>query len=218
MSAVMFRSHSTTLATELLAELRKATGRQTSHELSFKKLSDPHRATVATRIGAASWLQTSTVVVCKDHVPNSLPDDNVRYLYAFRFLLERISWLARTHKEKADYTLAHIQRFKLENLRAYEGILRAMDTQIAWDNLLPEGGRINQPKVLEQLQLADLVASSCGIAFNAPENTKKVELSYIRALRPNMFQPSGRSLTSYGLKMHPWNETTKAAYQWVAAL
>jgi hypothetical protein len=26
------------------------------------------------------------------------------------------------------------------------------------------------------------------------------------------------AVASYGLKMHPWTDTTKAAYQWIAAL
>lgn len=142
----------------------------------------------------------------------------MRYLYAFRFLLERISWLAKQHGEQAQYTLAHIRRFKLENLRDYEASLRGLPTEIKWPNLDPKGGDISQPKILEQLQLADLVASSCGIAFNSPENTGVVETSYLRALRMRFYQPSGKSLTSYGLKMHPWNENTKAAYPWVAAL
>jgi hypothetical protein len=218
MSAVMYRSASVTRATDLLAQLRTMTGRQPTHELSFKKLSDPHRATSSTVLAAATWLKIATVVVCKDHIGNTLPDDNMRYLFAFRFLLERISWLARSHDEVADYTLAHIQRFRLENLREYETALRALETEIKWSHLNPAGGQINQPRVLEQLQLADLVASSCGVAFSPPENTGVVETSYLRALRPRFYEPKGGRLTSYGLKMHPWNETTKAAYPWVAAL
>ncbi|KTS09522.1 hypothetical protein RSA3_12950 [Microbacterium testaceum] len=158
------------------------------------------------------------MIVCKDHIPNSLPDDNVRYLYAFRYLLERVSWLARSKGEVAAYTLAHIRRFRLANLREYEAILRAMDTQIAWGNLDPHGGRLDQPKNLDQLQLADLVASSHGIAFNAPANTGATDTTHVRALRRIIYHPEGSKLTSYGLKMHPWNDDTKAAYPWVAAL
>jgi len=218
LSAVMYRSASITRATNLLAQLRTATGRQPTHELSFKKLSVPHRATVSTAIAGATWLKIATVVVCKDHIGNTLPDDDTRYMFAFRFLLERISWLARSYGENADYTLAHIQRFKIKNLRQYETALRSMKTEIKWEHLRLPGGQINQPRTLEQLQLADLVASSCGIAFNPPENTALVETSYLLALRPRFYQPKGRPLTSYGLKMHPWNQTTKAAYPWVAAL
>lgn len=214
----MYRTHAEGLATELIAELRQMTGRQPSHELSFKKLSDEHRHLVSRRIGQVSWLRSVTVVVCKDHIPDSLPDDNVRYLFALRFLLERISWLARSKSERASYTLAHIQRFKLSNLRQYEAILRSLDTQIAWGHLDAKGGRLAQPKELDALQLADLVASSHGIAFNPPANTLRVELAHLRNLRKIMYQPDGRQLTSYGLKMHPWNTSTKAAYPWVAAL
>lgn len=218
MSAVMYRTPNDHRVAPLLADLRAMTGRQPTHELSFKKLNAAHRAAVSARIGATTWLRTSSVVVCKDHIPDSLPDDNVRYLFAFRFLLERISWLARSKNEVASYTLAHIVRFRLANLRAYEGVLRAMNTQIDWRFLNPSGGSIDQPRKLEQLQLADLVASSHGIAFNPPQNTGVVDFSHIRAMRPIMYQPIGRSLTSYGLKMHPWNSSTKAAYPWVAAL
>ncbi|SKW00052.1 Uncharacterised protein [Mycobacteroides abscessus subsp. massiliense] len=33
-----------------------------------------------------------------------------------------------------------------------------------------------------------------------------------------MYRRQAGSITSYGLKMHPWNSKTKAAYPWVAAL
>ncbi|WP_250291423.1 hypothetical protein [Frankia sp. CiP1_Cm_nod1] len=41
---------------------------------------------------------------------------------------------------------------------------------------------------------------------------------YLRELAPRLYRRPGRPITSYGLKVHPWNETTGAAYPWAAAL
>lgn len=219
LSAITYRSASVTKATDLLADLRAKTGRQPGHVLSFKNLSDPHRATVSTMIGNADWMKIIAVVVCKDHLPDTLPNDEYRYLYTFRMLLERISWLAADYSEIADYTLAHIRRLRLANLREYENKLRDpfRATTISWPNLNPKGGSINQPAVLEQLQLADLVASAIGIAFNPPPNGSDAQPAYLQAMGERLWRKN-KKLTSYGLKMHPWDDTTRAAYPWIAAL
>lgn len=140
------------------------------------------------------------------------------YLYQLRMLLERLSWLAKSHKEVATYTLAHIRKFQLSSLREYEDRLRGMQTQIQWEFLDPAGGSIDQPQRLEPLQLADLVVSAHACAFN-PDKHGNTERRYLEEARPVIYSHTKASpLTSYGLKMHPWSESTKAAYPWVAAL
>ena len=70
------------------------------------------------------------------------------------------------------------------------------------------------PSRVEQLQLADIAASATALAFE-PDNFGNVEPRYLSELRPRLYHPSGGKITSYGLKMHPWNTRSQAAYQWL---
>ena len=67
--------------------------------------------------------------------------------------------------------------------------------------------------------MADLFASATGAAFN-PDRWGNTENRYLIEISPLLYRhgSSSTSLTSYGLKMHPWNTNTKAAYPWVATL
>lgn len=200
-----------------LKHLKKLTGRLPHHELSFKRLKDNHRATVTTYLGQIDWATLISVVVCKRHLVDSLSDDTDRYLYTLKLLLERLSWLARRRQKVMHYTLAHIKGMKLETLREYENYLRNINTEIAWNHLSIHGGKLDQPIRLEGLQIADLIASSTGVAFNASPRSGRVHPEYFEPLVKHLYNPSPGKLASYGLKMHPWNLSTKATYPWVVA-
>jgi hypothetical protein len=142
-------------------------------------------------------------------------EEDASYLYTLRFLLERLSWLGRPHGGAVEYTLAHIVRFQIRKLRQYEASLKANKAcSIRWDYLLP--GKIEQPTRVEELQLADLAASATAAAFE-PDRFGNTEPRYLTELAPRLYRHRG-NLTSYGLKMHPWNAATKAAYAWVQSL
>jgi hypothetical protein len=84
-------------------------------------------------------------------------------------------------------------------------------------NIDGHGGRIDQPNRVEQLQLADVSASAIFQAFE-PDQFGNTETRYLTELAPRLYRCPPGLLTSYGLKMHPLNETTKAAYPWAATL
>jgi hypothetical protein len=217
MSAVIFREEDRRKAADLLASLRLDLRRDPGQTLHWKKLkAHDQRLHVSTSIGAAPWLRTASVVVCKRHLYGEF-DSQKRYLYTLRFLLERLSWLARDEDQVLHYTLSHIVRFKLATLREFEARLRAQTTQVHWAALSPKGGRLIHPNDEEELQLADLVASATAAAFE-PDAYGHTEHRYLRKLRPRIYCRDRGALTSYGLKMHPWDERTRAAYPWVAAL
>jgi hypothetical protein len=219
MSAVVIPDERLTDATDLLALLRADLKRNPGDPLHFNKIKHhAQRVRASQALGAVDWLTISSVVVCKRHLTGEPLADDVAYLYTLRYLLERLSWLARDNGRELSYTMAHVVRFKIAKLREYESRLRSLDScQIAWPWLDPRGGQIDQPNRVEQLQLADIAASATGAAFNVDEfgNT---ETRYLREMAPRLYRRQGGNLTSYGLKMHPWNETARAAYPWVAAL
>jgi hypothetical protein len=144
------------------------------------------------------------------------------YLYTLRFLLERLSWIARDTNHELHYTIAHVVRFPMYKLREYENALRAMDStvcKVAWDHVDGHGGRIDQPSRVEMLQFADATASATFAAFE-PDAFANTEARYLQEMGSRLWRRGTgvNRLTSYGLKIHPWNDDTKAAYPWVAAL
>lgn len=202
----------------LLEHLREGSGRLSGQHLHFNKVRKrEQRLFLAGTIGAQSWLRGMCVVACKAHLPRRDLDDDHVYLYQLRMLLERLSWFAREKNEVASYTIAHVQKFKVEKLSEYEDRLRRTNTQIAWEWLDPRGGHINQPKRVQELQLADTLVSATGAAFN-PAPSGEVETAYLRAISGCLYRRGKAALTSYGLKMHPWNRASQAAYPWVKAL
>jgi hypothetical protein len=214
MSAVVVAdAHLPTMVAEIV-QLRLNLKRRPSDTLHWKNIKEhSSRLQVAQTLGAFPWLTVSTVVVCKRHLHGVLPSEEHAYLYTLRLLLERLSWLADSRGATLSYTLAHIVRFELAKLRAYEAKLKtAPNCRITWSALDPRGGRIDQPKRVDGLQLADLAASATFPAF------ERGQCDYLRELVPRLYCRPGKSIISYGLKLHPWSETTRAAYPWVAAL
>ncbi|WP_157985251.1 DUF3800 domain-containing protein [Lentzea terrae] len=220
LSAVIIADEDMPRSTALLAQVRSDLRRRPGDALSWKNIkSHSQRLYLAKALSEQNWLTVSSVVVCKRHLTggDSMDEDQL-YLYTFRLLLERLSWFARDQGRVLEYTLAHIVRFKIEKLREYENRLRSVpDCQVAWPFLDPHGGRLEQPATLEQLQLADAAASATAAGFNV-DDYGNTETRYLAELAPRLYRRGEAPLTSYGLKMHPWRDTTKAAYPWVAAL
>ncbi|MBP2583369.1 hypothetical protein J3A78_003847 [Streptomyces sp. PvR006] len=219
MSAVVIAEQDLPQASLYLEGLRKDLGRQpgdTLHWQNFRK--HEQRVHAAKTLGAQEWATISSVVVCKRHLPagTELTEDQA-YLFTLRFLLERLSWLARDSRSVLSVSLAHIVRMKLATLREYEANLRADQTQIEWSALNPKGARFEYPNALEFLQLADIAASATFSAFRV-DPFGNTERRYLKELAPRLYRRGAGALTSYGLKMHPWSGSTKAAYPWVAAL
>ncbi|MEU7224953.1 DUF3800 domain-containing protein [Streptomyces chrestomyceticus] len=219
MSAVVVECGKLPAARQFLADLRGDLKRGPGDPLHWVNLKKhEERVHAAKSLGSQEWATISNVIVCKRHLVGRL-NESQAYLYTVRYLLERLSWLARDSGALLSYTLAHIVRMKLSELRQYESALQAQSTQIDWRSLDPRGGKIDQPKRVEMLQCADLAASATFAAFKE-DRFGNTEPRYLQELSPRLYRRGagpGR-LTSYGMKMHPWNDGTKAAYPWVAAL
>lgn len=217
LSAVVIQADKQAEATAFVASLRNRHGRRPSDTLHWKNYNQHDKRLLASSaVGAQkSLFRVCSVVVCKDHLPDE-PDkwnQDRAYLYTLRFLLERLSWIARDGQRGGGlrYTLAHVRRFKLSKLRQYEYRLMEQGTEISWNHLDPAGGQIDQPNRLDLLQIADIAASATGAAFNPRQGDGTVQTQYLRKLEPVMYRRQAGSITSYGLKMHPWNSGTKAA-------
>ena len=204
----------------LRGDLRRSPG-QLLHWSKYSSHSDRLRASAA--LGAQGFARISAVVACKHSLPrgSAFTEDHA-YMFAFRLLLERMSWLAADRGMELHYTLGHVRGFSKSLLREYEARLRAMpadNCRVRWDCVSARPSAIERPETEEMLQISDIAASSIGAAFN-PDSFGHTEQRYVSMYRHRFYRghnDQGR-LTSYGLKMLPWDETTKAAYPWVAAL
>ena len=220
MSAVAWREEDDPKARALLASLRANLGVAPGTTLHWNRTSGHSpRKHLAKSLGAAEFVTIASVVVAKHAIPadRRLTNSHEAYLHTFRFLLERLSWLARDASMNLDYTLAHVVHFKMEQLRAYEAKLRGLSAQscsVRWENV-PKGGSLDQPSRCEQLQLADIAASATAAAFE-PDRFGNTERGYLLELLPRLYRRPPVALNSYGLKMHPWNEVTRALHPWVA--
>jgi Protein of unknown function (DUF3800) len=218
MTAVVFRDVDRPRVCALLAQLRSDLGRRPGDPLHWVNIrGHGQRLHAARTLGLAEYLTISSVVVCKRHfaADDLIHEEDASYLHTLRYLLERLSWLGAPLGGAVEYTLAHIVRFQVAKLRQYEARLKAdRKCTIRWDYLRP--GRIDQPTRVEELQLADLAASATAAAFE-PDRFGNTEPRYLVEMAPRIYRHRG-NLTSYGLKMHPWNAAAKAAYPWVHAL
>jgi hypothetical protein len=219
MAAVVWRDSNAERAHDVLSALRNDLRRPPGQYLSFKDIR-PHndRLRLSDVLGQQTWLKIVSVVVRKRHLPGNMPSIDHSYLYTLRYMLERLSWLAAEHDEICSYTLAQINSLELSKLREYENALRRRDTAINWQNLDAKGGSIDQPKRREELQLADLAASSIGRAFNGDKPWNYTEPAYVINLARRFYCKRGGRISSYGLKLHPARDEIGAAYPWIAAL
>jgi hypothetical protein len=217
MTAVVIPDEHLASSVQLLAQLRRDLGRRPGDTLHWQNLkSHSLRLHAAKTVGSIQWITVSSVIVCKPRLSGGPLTDDQSYLYTFRYLLERLSWLARDQGRQLHYTLAHVVRFKLSKLRQYETALRNVpECQVHWPSLDPAGGRLDQPSRIEQLQLADICASAIFRAFES-DDFGNTEPRYLQELAGRLYRRGAAPLTSYGLKIHPTN--ARAAYPWVAAL
>jgi hypothetical protein len=219
LSAVIVRPRALPRASVLLSDMRRELGRRPTDVLAWKNLKTHDQLVRAAQmLRGARFLRISTVIVCKrdfDRGRGKMPDDDFAYMYTFRLLLERMSWAAKSLGVVLNYTLAQIGRFTLGQLRGYEAKLKTVpDCTVVWAALSPKGGGIDQPSRVEYLQLADIAASATAQAFE-PNRYGNIETRYLEELRPSIHCPEGKPITSYGLKMHPWNDRSKAAHPWL---
>ncbi len=192
-----------------------ALGRHPSHALHFRKLTHPQKVKACQDVASSSVAMVTSTIVVKPALSGGLPSTGAAayitrpdplYLYAVRLLLERVSWYIRDNGGGSSVvTFAHLKRFKAAKLHEYRRALERSPTKIHWPAFAGHPFRVEQPKHVRLLQLADLAASAIfqGIEPNTYGN---VELRYLTELRPKLYRRGSAPVTSYGLKVFPVSE------------
>ena len=163
-------------------------------------------------------LQARIIGVCV-HKPSLLEPETFKsryrlYFYAVRYLVERISWLARDkhNVEKwggngtVELIFSNRQGMSFVELKNYLGHLKdkkqaGHDIQIEFELTPFNGIQTQTPGQYMGLQLAD---ASAGAFFNALErdNYGNTEPKYFQILSPVLYRNS-KNMIGYGLKIMP---------------
>lgn len=220
LSAVVFDEVDGDKADLLNAHLRLNTGSPSERKkLHFSEISNHGaRRYMSHTLGTRPWLDVISVVVCKRQLASSehklIEDVPAQYNYTFRYLLERLSWLARSRKTTLRYTAAALKYSPPDALAAHETALRRLGaaTQIKWQSLENPAGMVVHADSDRRLDLADLAASATARAFE-PDEWGLTESLYLRNLAPALYRYND-SYASYGLKLHPTTSAALPAYAW----
>lgn len=196
-----------------LEGLRLALRRHPSHVLHFVKFSHSQRLKAVQDIASFPIAAIVNVIVHKGPIDRPLPAGRTAhishpdpmYLWALRLLLERVSWFATDEGDgQAIITFAHLKGFKTQKLHEYRQVLERSDgTQIRWGAFADHPFRVDSPKSVELLQVADTTASALFRAVE-PDDYGNTERRYLTELAPKLYRAPGRGkVTAYGLKVFP---------------
>lgn len=225
LSAVVFDERNLEKADAMLDHLRRNTG--STHprsEIHFNKIVGHGARRYMTHVlGTRDWLTIISVVVSKrllgDGDSKLIEDVPAQYNYTFRYLLERLSWLAQSKSTRLEYTAAHLRGFPPERLSEYESALRALGdkTEIKWGRLANPAGQMVHPDSDPRLQLADIAASATAKAFE-PDEWGLIERRYLRNLAPALYRSNVGNAARYGVKIHPTSAEGRPEYAWIWTL
>ncbi|MFJ8893556.1 DUF3800 domain-containing protein [Leifsonia sp. NPDC102414] len=205
-------------AVDFLAELREGTHRQEGKHLHWNQVNQHGARKYLTQsLGDQDWIKLSAVVVCREHITDSLPNAQVRYQFTLRLLLERLSWFAASKGKKLHYTVSHYKGMQKDYFREYEDRLRRAPGEIKMQWLDRAGGSVANNEDIQLLQFGDIVASSTATAFE-PDKWGYVERDYLRRTAPRFYRYEDKKLLRYGLKLQPNSAESMPHYSWLGDL
>jgi hypothetical protein len=211
-SAVVVEDARDSMLRQELGALRGQLGRHPGHVLHFVKFSHSQRLKAVQDVASSSLATIVNVVVHKDLIGQPLPTGNLAhvakpdpmYLWALRLLLERVSWFVDdSGGSGAIVTFAHLKGFRAQKLHDYRAALEGNgDIGIRWSVFAGHPFRIESPRSVELLQVADIAASALFRAVE-PDAFENTETRYLEELRPKLYRRGDGQITSYGLKVFP---------------
>jgi predicted Fe-S protein YdhL (DUF1289 family) len=184
--------------------------RRPHERLHWNKLDHPAKKAVLRRVLESDF----DIVAVAAHKPSFAPDEVLRlkcptlYCFLTKYLVERLSWLARDHNCKVNITFENRPQMNFAELREYIFTtlkLPAKNTQISHDYL----GGFNCKHFSQEtrLEIADTMAGAIGNGLNE-DAFGGIETSYALSLLPKMWVRNG-NLYSYGFKICPMIDRTK---------
>jgi len=187
--------------------------------LHWAELSHPRKKAVIEELAMRDFT-ICTVLVDTQHpdIVNTNPKLKGKrlYFYAFRRLVERISWYCDDKECKARLYPENKAGIKYEELKGYlDYILNQPDCQIRKDCILGV-----QPKAKSQSKLLQLSDSISGAIYEAVEfKYGVIEDSYLLALKDKLYRRANK-VFGYGIKFMPHKssmipQSLSTTYSWL---
>ena len=210
LSAVVMRENTRGSEARAFGEFAKTVSQQHWSKLHFRYLRHERRAAMtrylsqrSIRVISICWNKKTITEDDRDH---TLHDKTRLCHYCIRYLVERISWLARDNCETRDAMVCRLVFSKCKNLRYsfiqdYLRVLNCSTTTIHWPAIDIEKFIVKPPSELHGLQMADAVSSSIYRGLELDPHGR-AEPTYARHLRPITYKRGNNYLT-YGLKIMP---------------
>lgn len=227
-SAAVYRQDNALAPVETLKRARHVLGKDPKTALHFRNLRHEHRVAYVEEIAKEKML-TVSVAVFKPNInePERYQEGGkyLLYKYVTRLLLERASWLCKSHFKgdgdgKVDLVFSDRAAMSYEDLKKYLDLLKSQAAtndriRIDWSAIDTTNIRAVNHGKLAGLQVADAVASSLYYALN-PNPYGGVEPRYATILKPHVFR--GKSTRhGYGLKFWPNYKDLKGEMPHLAA-
>ncbi len=190
--------------------------------LHWAELSHPRKKAVIEEL-ANSNFTICTVLMDTQHpdIVNTNPKLKGKrlYFYAFRRLVERISWYCDDKSDKVRLYPENKAGIKYEELRGYLDYIQSQpECQIRKDCILGV-----QPKAKSQSNLLQLADSVCGAIYEAVEfKYGVIEDSYLLALKDKLYR-RGNKIFGYGIKFMPHKsnqipQLLTGTYKWLTTI
>ncbi|HEY8527365.1 MAG TPA: DUF3800 domain-containing protein [Acidimicrobiales bacterium] len=201
-AAVAVRERDDHLVRTAAADICTAVGKPGETKLKWTKLQHLSRVRATQMIAE---LPVTLIYVCfpKCNLRADaalVTDHTAFYNYAARFVLERVSWLAKRNDQQAVVTFEKVRGFDPRQLTDYLDLLRGRsEPSVEWDNLSPNV-RVDSPANVSGLVVPDLCAGAFDSATRPDGPTGLYEPVYLQALAPLVWSPTGRT-HGYGLKV-----------------
>jgi Protein of unknown function (DUF3800) len=168
----------------------------------------PHDARVAIAHCLSRMPVTAVAIAINKRAlaQHTLAGNRRLHFYAARYLLERISWIARDRSQgagngKCSLTFSHCKGLSYELLAEYFKTLQKQQTQVSWGHLDVERLKVRGHAESIWLRSADAIASGVAQGLELSRHGF-CEDKYARLLRPIVYSV-GLNYRSYGMKVFP---------------
>lgn len=195
--------------------------------IHFAKLNHEQRVAVCAGIAASHFRTINICINKRAIIGDGLKGKHRLYFYTTRYLVERISWLARdtAHRFAGDgrvrLVFSNRRQMSYEDLRAYVNRLQAAppadDVRVHWGSISADLVEPRPHGQLVGLRAVDTVAS--GVRYGLELSRYGFcEDRYGRIMEPRTYRREGQALP-YGMKFFPARPAVEPQrYQWIHEL
>lgn len=192
----------------VVEEVRKVLNLNPKTQLHWKKLNPYEKKIYSEKIGSIEAWGISICINKPELNAKEFQEYPRLYFYTMRYLLERLSWLARElQKGKVELVFSKREHLAYDELQNYIGVLKThkafgQKVEIDFRYVKTDFFTILSPGKSMGLQLSDAFAGACFNAFERSYQKEVVDLEFLKLMAAILYRRKGK-LEGYGLKVFP---------------